>query len=117
MNTYRSVFLSLLLLGCASKDDGSGGDSGGDLNCSGENGTALFGDHCAGCHGNDGDLGPGGSDDFDDVIKLRSDSDLIGILENGTTGGMMAPNLTPCEEEAVLLYLRATFGEFGGSSG
>ena len=114
MNTYRSVLLSFLLMGCASKDGGSGGDSGGDLNCSGENGTLLFGNACAGCHGANGDARPSGSEDLNTVVRTLSDSDLMDILENGTAGGMPQPNLTACEEEAVLLYMRDTFGEFGG---
>jgi len=112
MYIYRTVFLSLLFIGCASKDDGSGSDSGDNLNCSEENGTLLF-QACAGCHGNDGDSRPSGSDDLNSAVKTLSDSDLMNILENGT-GSMPAPNLTPCEEEAVLLYLRDTFGDFGG---
>jgi len=83
-----------------------GGGSGCD-----EDGGQVYSNNCAGCHGSDGSaLTP----DLTSEISLLSNSELADVIQNGT-GAMPAPNLDACEEDAVFLYLRDTFGEYGGS--
>ena len=114
MQPLSTLFLlsALIMSGCAKRDGGSGGGSdsgGGDTNCS-DDGAAVF-LSCAGCHGPDGISG--GSPDLSTGVPSLSDEALMDILMNGV-GYMAAPNLTPCEEDALFTYLRDTFGEEGG---
>jgi hypothetical protein len=98
----------LTVAGCGNTKSTGNTDSGegSSLVCEGENGALLY-NSCKGCH--DASFAP----DLDEAVPRLSDGELISILEDGI-GEMAPPNLTPCEEDAVLLYLRATFGEFGG---
>ena len=101
---------TLSMLGCAkSESQGESSDSGS-VDCD-DNGALLFPDYCAGCHGADGVSGS--SPALDEAVPSLSDDALIEILMNGT-GGMVAPSLTTCQEEALFTYLRDTFGEEGG---
>lgn len=108
MNTFRLLCLALTVTGCGNTKSSSNTDSGTDsaLICEDENGALLY-NSCKGCH--DASFAP----DLDEAVPRLSDGELIGILERGI-GEMADPNLTTCEEDAVFLYLRETFGEFGG---
>ena len=113
MRPLKTLFLlsALTTVGCAKEDSSSGTDSGGGsgTECS-EDGALVF-QSCAGCHGPDGNSGSAPA--LVTGVPLLSDQDLMDILMNGV-GSMAAPNLTPCEEDALFTYLRDTFGEEGG---
>ena len=74
--------------------------------------VTVYMSYCSGCHASDG-TGASGPSLTDSVPEL-SDADLMDILQNGT-GSMAAPSLNEAEEDALFLYLRDRFGEYGGA--
>jgi len=111
MRTF--VLASLFLVGCGDKttdeDTGFGDDDGGTEDV---DGAAVYALNCSGCHGSDGG-GVSGPDLTVGVPQLN-DAALMDVLQNGVES-MVAPNLTGPEEDALFLYLRDRFGEYGGA--
>ena len=107
------VLASLFLVGCGDKtteeDTGTAGDDGGTEEA---DGPAVYALNCSGCHGADG-TGVSGPD-LTAAVPQLNDSSLMDILQNGT-GSMVAPNLSGAEEDALFMYLRDRFGEYGGA--
>jgi mono/diheme cytochrome c family protein len=111
MLTTRLLPLALftLLIGCAKEADDSGfteeeGES--------VNGAQVYADSCAGCHSADGTGATGPS--LVEKVPQMSDADLLDVIENGV-GSMPDMGLSTPEADAVFLYVRGEFGEFGGA--
>ena len=111
MTPHILVCLSVLFVGCASKSNTSSEtDSGGGADCD-EDGAVVFANNCAGCHGTDGTSKPDA--DLTTAVPLLSDGVLADVIANGVDS-MPAPSLSRCEEDAVFLFVRDTFGQHGG---
>ncbi len=113
MTPVKVVYLCMLVIGCATKDDGTSDTDDtaiGGQDCD-EDGASVYATHCAGCHGTDGTQRSDA--DLTTGVPLLSDSDLAGVIAEGIDS-MPEPSLTLCEEDAVFLFLRETFGEHGG---
>ena len=108
-----------LAVACGDKDDDSGTTDGTDGTTDGADGTAdgtdgtgvdgatVYASTCQNCHGANGNDGFG--DDLTVEVPARSDEELSDVIQNGS-GNMAAQNLSDAELDAVLVYLRATFG-------
>lgn len=108
----RLLLMSLLLAGCVGetdKDLATADDSGDDSTSPEDSpgppdGAALYGEHCARCHGEDARGGRGGPDLS---VELRlSDAQLIAIILNGEDD-MPPADVTEAEAQAIVDWLRA----------
>jgi len=113
------VLTTVLLTGCGDKqadgDTGALDEEGAPAADGGEeaavDGEEVYALHCAMCHGEEG-TGVSGPD-LTSTVPGYSDTELMSILQDGI-GGMVAPNLTPAEENGLLDYLRSEFGAHNG---
>ncbi|MGB0639336.1 MAG: c-type cytochrome [Myxococcota bacterium] len=104
-----SITLITLLIGCGKEADDSGTVE--DFESS-VNGAEVYSTSCAGCHSADGTGATGPS--LVEKVPQLSDEDLLDVIENGT-GSMPDMGLSTPEADAVFLYVRGEFGEFGGA--
>ena len=107
------LFLTTLFaVGCGEKSDATDTASGTDEALEDVDAASVYTAYCSGCHASDG-TGASGPALTESVPNL-SDADLMDILQDGI-GSMAAPSLTEPEEDALFLYLRERFGEYGGA--
>jgi mono/diheme cytochrome c family protein len=105
-----SLALVTLFIGCGKEADDSGdADEGFEPSV---NGAEVYAANCAGCHSADGTGATGPS--LVENVPQMSDADLLNVIENGV-GSMPDMGLSTPEADAVFLYVRGEFGEFGGA--
>ncbi len=102
----------LFLVGCAEKSTSDDTGTPPEGPAEEVDAASVYMSYCSGCHASDG-TGASGPP-LTDSVPLLSDADLMDILQNGI-GYMAAPSLTEAEEDALFLYLRDRFGEYGGA--
>ncbi len=123
----RSFVLSLFLVACGT--DGAGTDSGDtaadadtdpdpdpdtdtdtDTDTGGApDGAALYAEHCAGCHGEDG-TGTREGPDLTREIGRMTDEQIVQIILNGAgRDEMPAIEVTEAEAQAIVDFMRANF--------
>lgn len=111
MFTTRLLSLAFmtLIIGC-NKDAADSGAAEEEVEP--VNGAEVYAASCAGCHSADG-MGATGPSLVENVPTL-SDEVLLDVIENGV-GSMPDMGLSTPEADAVFLYVRGEFGEFGGA--
>ena len=101
-----------LLLGCGEKSTSTDTAASPEESSEAVDAATVYMSFCSGCHASDGTGASGPS--LTDSIPMIADADLMDILQNGV-GYMAAPSLTEAEEDALFLYLRDRFGDYGGA--
>lgn len=104
-----SLALMTMIMGCNKDAEDSGVVENNEPE---ENGAEVYAASCAGCHSADGTGATGPS--LVDTVPLLSDEILLDVIENGV-GSMPDMGLSTQKADAVFLYVRGEFGEFGGA--
>ena len=106
------VLFFLCVVGCAQQTSSKDTAETTEETAENVDATAVYMTYCSGCHASDG-TGAAGPDLTTSIPNL-SDSELMDVLQNGIDS-MAAPSLTEPEEDALFLYLRERFGEYGSA--
>ena len=76
-------------------------------------GAIVYAGNCSGCHGANGE-GAASNPSLIESVPLMDDEALMDVLIN-PPGTMAIVSLTTAEADAVFVYLRDQFGEYGGA--
>ena len=111
-SVVKFTVVPLLMLGCGEKSTANDTASAPAESTEAVDAATVYMSYCSGCHASDGSGASGPS--LTESVPMISDANLMDILQNGI-GYMAAPSLTEAEEDALFLFLRDRFGEYGGA--
>ncbi len=105
-----ALLLAVFAFGCG---DETIKDTGDEPETPEVDGAEVYAANCSGCHGANGE-GAAGNPSLIEGVPLLNDEDLMNILVDPPPA-MSFVTLETAEADAVFVYLREQFGEYGGA--